>query len=148
MILGCGFAAGDDDHVVHPRPGRLDRPSRLLLSAAQKAMPAPPGDSGVFVATEHGAFAANAEHWGHVLASGLSAVSPLIFPATVPSAPAGEVAIALPAMGPNVTLCGFSSARQIVRMARRALRDGECDGAYVAVVTALRWLVRTGSPCQ
>ncbi len=127
-----------DPEVVHPRAQRLDRASRIALSAAQEALAVAEvsgAELGVFVITRFGAFAANAEHWQRFASGGLSAVSPLVFPATVPSAAAGEIAIATGAMGPNITLCGgHRSLPELWHMAEAALRTGDCRHALVAAV--------------
>ena len=118
----------------HPRAGRLDRYTRLALSAAQALGPEAEerADLGVFVASEWGSFGANTEHWSTICAG--QPASPLVFPATVPSAAAGEVAIALGAMGPNVTLMGGAGA--LLQIARASIAAGECAMAIVGVVEA------------
>jgi 3-oxoacyl-(acyl-carrier-protein) synthase len=133
-----GKAYIEEVPVVHARAQRLDRASRLALSCAQ-ALVSEIGisgpDMGVFVLTRFGAIAANAEHWQKYESGGLPAVSPLIFPATVPSAAAAEVAIALSAMGPNVTLCGDMQALPALwLMAEDALRAEDCRVALVGFV--------------
>ena len=122
--------------VVHARAQRLDRASRLALAAAQQvAALADAADCGVFVLTRFGAIAANAEHWSKFKGGGIGAVSPLIFPSTVPSAAAAEVAIALQAMGPNFTLCGDASLiPELWRLAEDALAIGDCTHALVGAV--------------
>ena len=138
---GSSFAEhwiADADVVCnHPRAGRLDRYTRLAVSAAQALLAGAPAvanpvDLGVFLASEWGSFAANADHWAVVSSGGVA--SPLIFPATVPSAAAGEVAMLLGAMGPNVTLVGGAEA--LVPIARASLAAGDCGAAIVGVVDA------------
>lgn len=89
-------------------------------------------DLGIFLTTEWGSFGANVDHWAAV-SSGAPA-SPLIFPATVPSAAAGEVAIALGAMGPNVTMVGGAEA--LLPIARASLAANDCSAAIIGVVEA------------
>jgi 3-oxoacyl-(acyl-carrier-protein) synthase len=124
--------------VVHARPGRLDRASRLALAAAQAVFTEPVAERaklGVWMVSQYGAFSANAEHWQLFMDKGIAGVSPLVFPATVPSAAAAEIAIATGAMGPNVTLCGGPLvALQLLKLARRALHAGVCDEALVGAV--------------
>ena len=124
--------------VVHGRPGRLDRASRLALAAAQQVFKEPLIERprlGVWIVSQYGAFSANAEHWRLFLARGIAGVSPLVFPATVPSAAAAEIAIATGAMGPNVTLCGGPSvASQVLSLARSAILSGVVDEAIVGAV--------------
>lgn len=105
----AGLCFGVEPSVVHARPQRLDRASLLALAAAQQVLTAPEREDlslGVAVLTEWGAFSANAEHWLRVRDVGPAQASPLVFPATVPSAAAAELAIAFSAMGANVTECG------------------------------------------
>ena len=124
----------------HPRAGRLDRYTRLALAAAQQLVPligelgAREG-LGIFFASEFGCFGSNCEHLKTVRAG--QAASPLVFPATVPSSAAGEVAMSLLAMGPNVTLTGgVEVALQVWALARAALAAGDCEQALVGVVEA------------
>lgn len=134
---GHAFGVGDPP-VVHARPGRLDRPSRLALSAAQQVFKEPAGERprlGVWIVSQYGAFAANADHWQMFLSKGTAGVSPLVFPATVPSAAAAEIAIAVGAMGPNVTLCGGPRAAvDLFGLACDAIASGVCDEALVGAV--------------
>jgi 3-oxoacyl-(acyl-carrier-protein) synthase len=118
----------------HPRAGRLDRYCRLAVSAAEALIASPVLDPalGIFIASQFACFGANAEHW-KILSEGAPA-SPLIFPATAPSAAAGEIATAILAMGPNVTLVG--SAAEIWQTARSAIAAGDCTQAICGVVEA------------
>jgi 3-oxoacyl-(acyl-carrier-protein) synthase len=116
----------------HPRAGRLDRYTRLAVAAAQTLVQGAHPELGIFLASEWGSFGANADHWAGI-ASGAPA-SPLVFPATVPSAAAGEVAISLGAMGPNVTCVG--DAASLIPLAHAAMRAGDCAAALVGVVEA------------
>lgn len=138
-VARVGYVYGvPDPEVAHARPGRLDRPSRLALAAAQRVFAEPIAERprlGIWVVSQYGAFAANADHWQGFLARGIAGVSPLVFPATVPSAAAAEIAIATGAMGPNVTLCGGpSAAAALLSLAAAALHDGSCDEALVCAV--------------
>jgi 3-oxoacyl-(acyl-carrier-protein) synthase len=130
--------------VEHPRAARLDRYCRLALSAAQGAVDRAARDAhnerpdlGVFVASQLGCFGANVDHQRRLHEQGVRGVSPLVFPATVPSAAAAEIAIAFGALGPNVTLTGGAeSAAGILRLGLRSLLDGECRAALIGVADA------------
>jgi 3-oxoacyl-(acyl-carrier-protein) synthase len=128
------FVETSDIACRHPRAGRLDRYCRLAVSAAEAliASPALDPDLGIFIASQFACFGANAEHW-KILSEGAPA-SPLIFPATAPSAAAGEIATAILAMGPNVTLVG--SAEDVWQTARSAIAAGDCTQAICGVVEA------------
>jgi len=110
--VGAAFVErhSDDIPIHHPRAGRLQRYERLALCASQHALPAESLNNSetfaVVVASEHGCFGANIEHATALKNGGMAAVSPLLFPATVPSCAASEVAISLKANGPNYTLIG------------------------------------------
>ncbi len=128
------FIETGDIACRHPRAGRLDRYCRLAVSAAEALIASAAIDTalGVFIASQVACFGANAEHW-KILVEGAPA-SPLIFPATAPSAAAGEIATAILAMGPNVTLVG--GAEEIWQMARSAIAAGDCSQAICGVVEA------------
>ncbi|HEY3358508.1 MAG TPA: beta-ketoacyl synthase N-terminal-like domain-containing protein [Polyangia bacterium] len=93
-----------------PRLGRMDRFSQVALLAAHEAFAAARlGDGaagealGVVLGTAFGCHAVNEEFYRGLLAGGPAGASPLRFAATLPSTPAGEIAIAFGARGPALT---------------------------------------------
>ncbi len=93
------------------RVGRLDRVSRLFLAASflaieDAALSLPWRDAervGLSFGTALGCLLSDAEFYERVAAQGVAAASPRVFAATVSSAAAGEVSIAMGIHGPNAT---------------------------------------------
>jgi 3-oxoacyl-[acyl-carrier-protein] synthase II len=96
----------------HVRVGRLDRVSRLFLAASflaieDAAMTLPWRDAervGLSFGTALGCLLSDAEFYDRVVEHGVAAASPRVFAATVSSAAAGEVSIAMGIHGPNATM--------------------------------------------
>ena len=113
---------------------RMDRCSRLAAPAAREAI----GASGLRV-TDAGAvglvagtMTAGVEPLGAFLkvlfSEGPESVSPMLFPITVPNAPASQCSILLRLRGPGLTLSQMeSSGLAAVATASGLLRDGVCD---------------------
>ena len=133
-----GDAWLDEPLVDHPRAGRLDRAARLAHAAlARLSLVALPG-LGVFIGSEWGSFAANVEHADALFSRGPSHVSPLTFPATVPSAVTAELAMTLGVNGPQVTVVAPVSqlVDRLLATVRASLQAGDCEQALVGVVEA------------
>jgi 3-oxoacyl-[acyl-carrier-protein] synthase II len=114
---------------------RLDRVSRMAALAAREALaaaglrqaaaigagapdpasgPRPAGDPGAEVGIVLGTMTAGAVPLGEYLrglwSEGPEAVSPMLFPFTVPNAPAAQCAILLGLRGPNLTVCRMEAS--------------------------------------
>ena len=137
------------------RVGRLDRLCRLFLAAAFRAV----GDAGVALpladaervglsfGTGLGCLLSDAEFYEKVIEHGAAAASPRVFAATVSSAAAGEVSIALGIHGPNVTshmgqaagLGAIAYGHDLIQMGKAdVVLAGGADANGPALVQALR----------
>jgi 3-oxoacyl-[acyl-carrier-protein] synthase II len=95
-------------HVDREAARRLSRICQLAVAAARLAV-AESGvgagpDLGLVVGTEHGDFRSSAEFAAGFLRGGPAGLSPMIFPNTVMNSMAAQVAIAVGARGPTLTL--------------------------------------------
>jgi 3-oxoacyl-(acyl-carrier-protein) synthase len=137
------------------RIGRLDRIGRLFLAASSLAVddahlvvtPDSAERVGLSFGTGLGCLLSDAEFYDKVLAQGVAAASPRVFAATVSSAAAGEVSIALGIHGPNVTLhtgvaAGLGAIGygcDLIQMGKAdVVLAGAADAAGAALVDALR----------
>jgi len=147
------------------RLGRLDRLSRLFLSASYLAVDdaelSPERlDSerfGLSFGTGLGCLLTNEEYYRRIVEKGLAAASPQLFAYTVSSAAAGEISIALGIRGPNVTNhVGLAAGAGALGYAADWIRAGKADvvlagGADVigpALVEALRDMELLKAPEQ
>lgn len=106
------------------------------LLASRRVLLAAPGIEratiGVFFGTEFGCLDTNDRYHRGLVESGPLEASPLLFAQTIPSAPAGEVAIAFGLSGPSTTIMsGRDAGLLALAEARRALRLGRCEHALV-----------------
>ena len=138
-------AEGSDRHVgpiraVWPRaPARVertDKASALALMVASEVVERaarPPGTQlGVFLGTALGCADVNDRFHRGLISEGVNGASPRLFAQTIPSGPAGEVAIAQRALGHSVTvMAGRCAGLAALVEARRALATGRCDAAVV-----------------
>ena len=139
----------------HPRIGRLDRISQLFLAASCLAahdagLEIPLHDAervGLSFGTGLGCLLTNAEFYQRVVEQGSAAASPRLFAATVSSAAAGEVSIALAIHGPNATshmglaagLGALGYGVDLIRMGKAdVVLAGGADANGPALVRALR----------
>ena len=156
-LAGLGFAGALGAQVeeipldalageARARAGRLDRVSRLFLSAAHLAVTSANlviDDSnaercGLSFGTGFGCLLTNAEYNQKVNDQGLAAASPRLFAATVSSAAAGEVSIALGIKGPNVTAhMGFAAGLGAVGYGFDLIRTGKADVVLAGGADAL-----------
>ena len=97
-----------DVHVDRDAARRLSRICQLAVSAARLAVVdsgvSPGADLGVAVGTEYGDFRSSEEFAAGFLRRGPAGLSPMIFPNTVMNSMAAQVAIAVGAQGPTVTV--------------------------------------------
>jgi 3-oxoacyl-[acyl-carrier-protein] synthase II len=120
------------------RIGRMDRPAAhgLLVAARALAMAgAPPReDTAIIVGTALGCAEVNERYHRGLVTRGADGASPLLFAQTIPSTPAGEIAIALGLRGHTTTvMAGRASGVAALVEARRALALGRCERALVVV---------------
>lgn len=118
------------------RVGRMDRPAAhgLLVAARALAMAGlgPSDDTAVIIGTSHGCAEVNERYHRGLVARGAEGASPLLFAQTIPSTPAGEIAIALGLRGHAATvMAGRASGVAALVEARRALALGRCARALV-----------------
>lgn len=118
------------------RIGRMDRASAHALLAVRDALakvPLDPSDDvGVIVGTALGCAEVNDAYHRGLVARGVEGASPLLFAQTIPSAPAGEVAIAFGFRGHSATLmAGRCAGVAAVAEALRAIRAGRMDAGVV-----------------
>jgi hypothetical protein len=139
--------AGDARHIgpiraVWPAgPARIERLHRtsalaLVVAAEALARAAPTSgaetDLGVFLGTALGCADVNDQFHRGLVTQGMAGTSPRLFAQTIPSGPAGEVAIVHRALGHSVTvMTGRASGLAAVLEARRALVAGRCEAALV-----------------
>jgi 3-oxoacyl-(acyl-carrier-protein) synthase len=140
------------------RIGRMDRPSAHALLVAQRALSrvalGPSDDVGVIVGTALGCAEVNDSYHRGLVTRGVDGASPLLFAQTIPSAPAGELAIAFGLRGHSATvMAGRCAGIAAVAEALRAIRRGRLDAALVVVGdtfgedrAALRAAQRASSP--
>jgi 3-oxoacyl-[acyl-carrier-protein] synthase II len=97
-----------DAQVDRDAARRLSRICQLAVAAARLAVVdsgvGPGPDLGVAVGTEHGDFRSSEEFAAGFLRRGPAGLSPMIFPNTVMNSMAAQVAIAVGAQGPTVTV--------------------------------------------
>lgn len=129
-------AAGAAAELGRARVARLDRTSWLALLAARRAVadagldPARwPGDRvGVVLGTGGNSLQTYPTEFGHLNAGRTSRVSPLALPRSIPSTPAGEIAIDLGARGPGFAVASScASGATAIGIGRDLLRAGTCD---------------------
>jgi len=114
----------------------MDRPAAhgLLVAARALAMAGlgPSDDTAVIVGTSLGCAEVNERYHRGLVARGAEGASPLLFAQTIPSTPAGEIAIALGLRGHAATvMAGRASGVAALVEARRALALGRCERALV-----------------
>jgi 3-oxoacyl-(acyl-carrier-protein) synthase len=111
----------------------LDRTTRLALCAAKLALadaglesPAPPAEEvGVALGTTLGSMSSRGGFCEEALRNGFRAVNPALFPNTVISSPASQVAIRVGVRAFNATIsAGFTSSLVAMDYAAGALADG------------------------
>ena len=126
--------------------GRLDRFSRLFLSAASLAVENAglqirddeAERIGLSFGTGFGCLLTNAEYNLKLVERGPTAASPRLFAATVSNAAAGEVSIALGIKGANVTLhAGLAAGLQAIGYACDLIRLGKADVVLAGGADAL-----------
>ncbi|ARF59271.1 3-oxoacyl-ACP synthase [Streptomyces gilvosporeus] len=137
-------------HVPGPRPWRYDRFTQFALAAAREAVADagldPASWDGARVAVVLGSAAGGVDtyesQFRKLLGAGSRAVSPLTLPAFLPNMAAGQLAIALRALGPALhTATACASGASAVATAALLLRADDCDlavaGGTDAMVTPL-----------
>jgi 3-oxoacyl-[acyl-carrier-protein] synthase II len=144
--------------VRPPRLGRMDRYTQVALLAAHEAFvdaglhrePQDPQGLGVVLGTGYGCHETDEEYYRGILAGGAGEASPRLFAATLPSTPAGEIAILLSAEGPSLTLAqGWDAGLAAVAEAARLCHRGAAEvvlagGVDVLTPTLLRLLAAWG----
>ncbi len=122
------------------RIGRMDRPSAHALFVASRCLSLAKLDEprtrslAVIVGTALGCAEVNERYHRGLVERGSEGASPILFAQTIPSAPAGEVAIALGAKGHATTvMTGRASAVAAFVEARRSIALGRADAALVLV---------------
>ena len=119
------------------RIGRMDRLSAHALLVARRALTrakldAAPHDLAVVVGTSLGCAEVNERYHRALVERGVEGASPILFAQTIPSAPAGEVAIAFGARGHAATvMAGRASGVAALVEARRAIALGRADAVLV-----------------
>lgn len=118
------------------RAGRMDRPSvhaLLAVHALRASVPLEPSDDvGVIVGTALGCAEANDAYHRGLITHGVEGASPLLFAQTIPSAPAGEVAIAFGLRGHSATvMAGRCAGVAALAEAVRAIRLGRMGAGVV-----------------
>ena len=115
---------------------RLDRCSRLAATAAHEALDraGPGAQSGGTVGLVTGTMTAGVASLGAFLTTlfeeGPGNVSPMLFPITVPNAPASQCSLLLGLRGPSLTVSQMeTSGLAAVATAAGLVRDGVCDVA-------------------
>ncbi len=112
----------------------MDRSSQHFLLAGWQALTASGlsaeqrTSTGLVLGTRFGCLLVNEAYHRGLLLKGYRLASPLLFGYTVPSAPAGELSIALGLQGPNLTLmAGDSSGGSALARAAAWIRHGRVD---------------------
>lgn len=137
VTMSCRVPGFDADALLGRKASRrLDRFVQLAVVAAREAV----ADAGLDPATWDGARVGvvvgcgmgGAATWeqqhAKMLADGPSKVSPLLIPMLVPNMVAGQLAMDLQALGPNlVTATACASGATAIGVARDLLRSGACD---------------------
>jgi 3-oxoacyl-(acyl-carrier-protein) synthase len=125
---------------------RLDLGSRMAVAAAWQALQAAgyPGPAGrpaedAGIATVLGTMSAGIATLRGFLETlfreGPGSVSPMLFPFTVPNAPASQCSILLGLTGPNLTLCEMeASGLAAIATAADLIRSGVVEGAVAGAV--------------
>ncbi len=118
------------------RTGRMDRASAHALLVAQRALTRSGIEAdrasslAVVVGTALGCAEVNERYHRGLVERGSEGASPILFAQTIPSAPAGEIAIALGVRGHATTvMAGRASAVAALIEARRAIALGRADGS-------------------
>jgi 3-oxoacyl-[acyl-carrier-protein] synthase II len=128
------------------RLGRLDRLSRLFLSASYLAIQDAGLDTtaldaerfGLSLGTGLGCLLTDEQYYRRVLEKGLAAASPQLFAYTVSSAAAGEISIAMGIKGPNATChMGLAAGAGAVGYAADWIRQGRADVVLAGGADAL-----------
>ena len=134
-------------HIPVMKLRRMDYCSRFSVVAAQLALedagllrrgekaPEPVidlGPCGIFFGTGTAGSTSVAEYLQGLLVEGTEGQFPMLFPNTVPNAPAGQVSIRFCIRGPNATVSQReSSGLHALAMAAESIRHGRCDVALV-----------------
>ena len=120
---------------------RLDRCSRLAAVAAREALlaagyresgrpPADPADLGLVMGTVSAGVEPLRVSLTTRYLEGPESVSPMLFPFTVPNAPASQCSILFGLRGPNLTLCAMeASGLAAIATAADLVRDGVLEAA-------------------
>jgi 3-oxoacyl-[acyl-carrier-protein] synthase II len=131
----------------------LDRTTRLALAAAALALddaglaPSPAGAerAGVVLATTVGSAQSRGEFFVEAIRGGPRAVNPALFPNTVVSSPASQVAIRFGLRGPNTTIAsGFTASLRALDVAARLVAGGQADLVLAGGVEELSELTYAG----
>lgn len=138
------------DFIPAMKLRRMDNCSRFSVAAAQLALEDAgllvPGEkgvepardltmTGVYFGTGTAGSTSVAEYLQGLLVEGAEGQFPMLFPNTVPNAPAGQVAIRFGIRGPNATVSQReSSGLHALAMAAECIRRGRCEAALVAGV--------------
>lgn len=116
------------------RLGRMDRSSQHFLLAGWQALTAAGlsanqrKHTGLVLGTRFGCLLVNEAYHRGLLLKGYRLASPLLFGYTVPSAPAGELSIAMGLEGPNLTVMdGDASGGSAVARGAAWIRHGRVD---------------------
>ena len=135
--MSCRVPDFDADALLGRKASRrLDRFVQLAVVAAREAVadagldPQTWDDArvGVVIGCGMGGAATWEQQHARMLADGPSKVSPLLIPMLVPNMVAGQLAMDLHALGPNlVTATACASGATAIGVARDLLRSGACD---------------------
>lgn len=146
-----GFKATD---VIPPLKARkLDRCSQFAVVATTLALrdagvdrsTIAPERIGITLGCGFGGVANSAEFLAGYFAGGAEGMSPMLFPNTVPNAPASNVSIEYALKGPNVTHAQrFCSAESAFMMACRFITEGRADIMLTGGVDDLTPLMLSG----
>jgi 3-oxoacyl-[acyl-carrier-protein] synthase II len=125
---------------------RMSFPSKLVVAAARMALeeaalgPAAAGTArtGIYLATAYGTSSSTENLLRQILLEGAEAAQPFHFSECVANAPAAQLAIAVGARGPNVTLMQRESGPLLaVARGAEAVREGVVDRALAGSVEEL-----------
>lgn len=129
---------------------RMSFPSKLVVAAARMALAeagighAEAGGprTGVYLSTTFGTSLFTERLLKQILLEGAEAAQPFFFSECVANAPAAQLAVAVGARGPNVTLTQRESGPLLaVARAAQAVREGRVDRAFAGAVEELTPLV-------
>jgi len=129
-------------HIPVMKLRRMDNCSRFSVVAAQLAFEGAGllpdtdlADAGIFFGTGTAGSTSVAEYLQGLLVDATEGQFPMLFPNTVPNAPAGQVAIRFGIRGPNATVSQReSSGLHALAMAADFVRQDRCDVALVTGV--------------